>query len=66
MADIRVEKKSGGHAWVWVLVAVIVLIAAVVLLDRAGYIQLPRFGMPVVPADSPAQLASAGALPQEV
>jgi bacteriorhodopsin len=41
MADIRVEKKKGGQTWMWILLAVIVLIAAVVLLDRAGYIDLP-------------------------
>lgn len=41
MADIRVERKSGGRTWLWVLFAVIVVIAAVVLLDYAGYIDLP-------------------------
>jgi preprotein translocase subunit SecG len=46
MADIRVERKKGGHAWIWIVLAVVVLIAVVVLLDRAGYIDLPvRMGM---------------------
>jgi preprotein translocase subunit SecG len=41
MADIRVERKKGGHTWLWVVLAVVVLIVAVILLDRAGYIDLP-------------------------
>jgi hypothetical protein len=41
MADIRVERKRGGHLWLWIALAVVVLIAAVVLLDYLGYITLP-------------------------
>jgi hypothetical protein len=41
MADIRVERKSGGRAWLWVLVVLVLLVIAAVLLDRAGYIDLP-------------------------
>jgi putative copper export protein len=41
MADIRVERKSGGHVWLWVLLAVVVIIVAAILLDRAGYVDLP-------------------------
>ena len=41
MADIRVERKSGGRAWLWVLLAVVLLIVAALLLDRAGYVDLP-------------------------
>lgn len=60
MADIRVERKSGGHAWLWILLAVVLLIAAALLLDRAGYIDLPinTGANDAVPA-VPAQLASA-------
>lgn len=41
MADIRVERKSGGRAWLWILLAVVLLIVAALLLDRAGYVDLP-------------------------
>lgn len=41
MADIRVERKGGGHIWLWVLLAVALLIVAALLLDRAGYVELP-------------------------
>lgn len=41
MADIRVERKGGGHMWLWILLVVVLLIAAAFLLDRAGYIELP-------------------------
>jgi hypothetical protein len=45
MADIRVERGGGGHLWLWIALAVILIIAAVVLLDYFGYITLPvRFG----------------------
>jgi putative copper export protein len=59
MADIRVEQKSGGRAWLWILLVVILLIVAVLLLDRAGYIDLPvNVGSLDAIADWPAQLAS--------
>jgi putative copper export protein len=49
MADIRVERKKTGHTWLWIVLAVVVLIVAVVLLDRAGYINLPfRLGSDIV------------------
>lgn len=61
MADIRVERKSGGRAWLWVLLVVVLLIVAALLLDRAGYIDLP---VNVASLDAiqarPAQLASPG------
>jgi putative copper export protein len=41
MADIRVEQKSGGRAWLWILLVLVLLIVAALLLDRAGYIDLP-------------------------
>jgi hypothetical protein len=41
MADIRVERKSGGRAWLWIVLVVVLLIVAALLLDRAGYIDLP-------------------------
>jgi hypothetical protein len=42
MADIRVERGRDSRTWLWVLLAaVIVIIAAVVLLDYLGYIDLP-------------------------
>lgn len=59
MADIRVERKSGGRAWLWILLVVILLIVAVLLLDRAGYIDLPvNVGSLDAITDWPAQLAS--------
>lgn len=59
MADIRVERKGGGHIWLWILLAVALLIAAALLLDRAGYVELPinTGANDAVPA-SAAQLAS--------
>ena len=41
MAEIRVERKGRNHTWLWIVLAVIVLIAAAILLDRAGYVDLP-------------------------
>jgi hypothetical protein len=38
MADIRVERKGGTKAWLWVLLALIVIALAVFLLYQAGYI----------------------------
>jgi putative copper export protein len=63
MADIRMERKSGGRAWLWVLLVVVLLIVAALLLDRAGYIDLPvNLGVrDAVPA-APSQLASATAV----
>lgn len=59
MADIRVEQKSRGHAWVWILLVVVLLIVAALLLDRAGYIDLPvNIGANRALPAAPAQLAS--------
>jgi hypothetical protein len=41
MADIRVERRGGISPWVWVVLAVVALVIAVVLLDYFGYIDLP-------------------------
>lgn len=41
MAEIRVERKGGSKIWLWVLLAVVVLVVAALLLARAGYIELP-------------------------
>jgi hypothetical protein len=41
MADIRVERRGGISPWLWVALAIIVLVVAVVLLDYFGYIDLP-------------------------
>jgi hypothetical protein len=59
MADIRVERGGRRLTWLWVLIAVIVVIAAVVLLlDYAGYIDLGiRLGAQSSPHSSLAQAA---------
>jgi hypothetical protein len=60
MADIRVERKRGGYVWLWaVLAVVVVLVGAALLLDRAGYIDLPftvgvASPLPAVPGAPPA------------
>lgn len=41
MAEIRVERKGRNNTWLWIVLAVLVLIAAAILLDRAGYVDLP-------------------------
>lgn len=41
MAQIRVERAKRGHGWIWLVAAVVLVIAAVLLLDYAGYINLP-------------------------
>jgi hypothetical protein len=61
MAQIRVAREKRSNTWVWVLVAVVVLAAVVLLLHWAGYINLPvRLG--VVPAGDTMGLAGAAAL----
>ena len=63
MADIRVERKSGGHAWLWILLVVLMLVLAAWLLDRAGYIDLPiTVGSTGADIHAPAQPAHAGSL----
>lgn len=56
MAEIRVERKGGSKVWLWVLLAVIVLVVAALLLARAGYIELP---VDVGAADGPAPVVYA-------
>ncbi len=46
MAEIHVERKRGTGAWLWVLLLVILVAAAVGYLWYAGYINL---GMNAVP-----------------
>ncbi len=41
MAEIRVERKRGMSPWVWVLLALIILVAVVWFLAQAGYINIP-------------------------
>lgn len=65
MADIRVEQKSGGRAWLWVLIVIVLLIAAALLLDRAGYIDLPINLGQADGVSAPAQLAAAVTTIQE-
>ena len=66
MADIRVERKSGGRAWLWVLLVVVLLIVAALLLDRAGYIELPiDLGAMDAAGSAPALAWAAVAYPQE-
>ena len=38
MADIRVERKAGSKAWLWILLALVVLALALYLLYQGGYI----------------------------
>lgn len=66
MADIRVERKSGGRTWLWVLLVVVLLIVAALLLDRAGYIELPiDLGAVDAAVSAPALAWAAVAFPQE-
>ncbi|HSL72691.1 MAG TPA: hypothetical protein VK864_20740 [Longimicrobiales bacterium] len=41
MAEIRVERKRGIGAWVWVLLAIIVILAVLWYLATNGYIDIP-------------------------
>ena len=41
MAEIRVERKRGVSPWVWVLLALIIIVAVVWFLAQAGYINIP-------------------------
>jgi len=40
MAEIRVERKARSNAWLWIVLAVVLLILAAVVLDRLGYVNL--------------------------
>lgn len=40
MAEIHVERKRGVNGWVWFLVLALLIVAAVVYLWQAGYINL--------------------------
>jgi hypothetical protein len=58
MADIRVERRGGISPWLWVALAIIAIIVAVVLLDYFGYIDLPiRMGANGAGSAFPTQLA---------
>ena len=56
MAEIHVERKRGVNGWVWFLVLALVIVAAVVYLWQAGYINL---GMSALP-DTTLALLNAG------
>lgn len=64
MADIRVERKRGGRAWLWVLIVVVLLIVAALLLDRAGYVDLP-VNLGLAEGATPSQPAAAVSTVQE-
>ena len=40
MAEIRVERKKPGSTWLWVLLALVLIAAAVWFLVQNGYINL--------------------------
>jgi len=40
MAEIHVERKRGINGWIWFLVLALLIVAAVVYLWQAGYINL--------------------------
>ena len=41
MAQIGVERKRGVSPWVWVLLALLIIVAAVWYLAQSGYINIP-------------------------
>ena len=41
MAEIRVDKKKGVGAWVWVVLALVIIAAVVWYLATSGYINIP-------------------------
>ncbi|HSJ08928.1 MAG TPA: hypothetical protein VK928_03420 [Longimicrobiales bacterium] len=41
MAEIRVERKGRNNTWLWIVLAVVLLIVAAIVLDRLGYVDLP-------------------------
>jgi hypothetical protein len=41
MAEIRVERKRGISVWVWVLLALLIIVAVVWYLAQNGYINIP-------------------------
>ena len=59
MAEIHVEKKRGAGAWLWVVLLVVLLIAAAVYLWQAGYIQLSQ-GMGTVGTGTGFELSAGG------
>ena len=62
MAELRVERrKRGGAALLWVLLALVVLVVAAVLLDRAGYIDVPGISAVQSPITNIPLAASTGA-----
>ena len=44
MAEIHVERKKGGGAKLWIVLLVIIVLAAVAYLWQAGYINLSYMG----------------------
>jgi hypothetical protein len=44
MAEIRVERKGGSRAWIWIVAAVLLVILIVAALHMMGYIDLTRIG----------------------
>lgn len=54
MADIRVERKGGPKAWLWVLLALVVVAIALFLLYQAGYINLALRAGPMELQHTPA------------
>lgn len=44
MAEIHVERKPGVRPWMWLLLLVLLIVAAVAYLWYAGYIDLPGIG----------------------
>lgn len=40
MAELRVERKKGSSAWLWILLLIIVIAAVIYFLVQQGYINL--------------------------
>ncbi|HSJ26043.1 MAG TPA: hypothetical protein VK929_15300 [Longimicrobiales bacterium] len=60
MAQIKVERAKRGFGWIWLVAAVVLVIAAVLLLDYAGYINLPfRLGAADITGGTATVLAGA-------
>lgn len=58
MAEIHVERKRGTGKWLWVVLLVLIVLAAVAYLWQAGYINLsaavsPQHILAVVNAGGP-------------
>ena len=57
MAEIHVERKRGVNGWIWFLVLALIVVAAVVYLWQAGYIDL---GMSTLGSDHYALIGVGG------